>query len=108
MGGPNGLMGGPMAQFCPRIHSKGKSSPVTQIIPQVESKHCFFAQIQLKADAILVISWTLNQQTTSIGCCRIYKYDDVSETQTNRQVDSREQGRLFIYILPVVYQIMKM
>lgn len=49
-------------------------------------------------DAILVIRWSLNQQIKSIGCYRIYKYNDVSKTETNSQADSGEQGVLFIYI----------
>lgn len=49
-----------------------------------------------KADAILVIRWSL--KITSICCCWIYKYNDVSQTETNTQVDSWVQGVLFIYV----------
>ncbi len=49
---------------------------------------------------ILVMSWSPNQQIASSCGCWIYKYNDVSETETKTEVDSVEQGVLFIYIQP--------
>lgn len=84
----NGLRGGPQLIF-PLLAQSG----CVPVRSRTENECGFFA------DAILVIKCSLNQQITSICCCPIYKYNDVSvKTETSTQDDSREQGVPFIYI----------